>query len=129
VTGVVDVINRSGQGGIAGRVATALAGKGFTKGTAGTESLESETVVEYKSTSMQAAATSVAGLLGIATVQHSSLAGSHVRVVLGTGFVLPAALGGAPPATANPAAIASEAPGSNANAPSPLDGSSVPCVK
>ncbi len=128
-TGVVDVVNRSGQGGIAGKVATALAGKGFTRGTASTESLESETVVEYDTTRMRATATSVAGLLGNATVQQSSLAGSHVRVVLGTGFVLPTSLGGAPPATPNPAALASEAPGSNVNAPSPLDGSSIPCVK
>jgi hypothetical protein len=63
------------------------------------------------------------------TVQRSSTAtASRVRVVLGSGFVLPAALGGTPPVVSD-AAAKSEAPGSNANAPAPLDGSTIPCVK
>jgi hypothetical protein len=128
-TGVVDVVNRSGQDGAAGRLEHGLATKGFTQGAASTESLESETVVEYGSSGSSAAADAVAKLLGGATVQRSSLAtGSRVRVVLGSDFVLPTALGGTPPVVSN-AAAKSEAPGSNANAPAPLDGSGIPCVK
>lgn len=125
VTGVVDVVNRSGRSGMAGKVATALAHKGFTRGETTSESRESLTVVEYSSSSSLAAAQSVATLLG-ASVQKSSLAGAgRVRVVLGTGFTLPTALGGTP-ATVDTRA---EAPGSSANAPSPLAGGSIPCVK
>jgi hypothetical protein len=127
-TGVVDVVNRSGQSGVAGRVEHALAGKGFTQGLASTESLEHDTVVEYGTSASRTAAAAVAGLLGGATVRHSSLAGSHVRVVLGNGFVLPTALDGVT-RQVNPADLASEAPGSNPNAPSPLAGGSIPCVK
>jgi hypothetical protein len=121
-TAVVDVVNRSGQAGVAGELETALTGKGFTKGLASTESLEHDTVVEYDTTASQAAANTVASLLGNATVMRSSL-------VLVSYYTLPAALGGAPPSQPNPAELKSEAPGSNANAPSPLAGGSIPCVK
>ncbi|HEX3646993.1 MAG TPA: LCP family protein [Pseudonocardiaceae bacterium] len=132
-TGVVDVVNRSGQSGAAGRLEKALSAKGFTQGQASTESLETSTVVEYGSSGAQAAARAVAGLLGgDATVQESSRAtAGRVRVVLGTGFAMPTALGGTAAGTATPdaAALRNEAPGSNANAPRPLAGGSIPCVK
>jgi LCP family protein required for cell wall assembly len=128
-TGVVDVVNRSGQSGVASHLEHALATKGFTQGAASTESVESETAVEYGSSSTLAAADAVAKLLGGVTVERSSVAtAGRVRVVLGSGFVLPAGLGGTPPVVSD-AAAKSEAPGSNANAPAPLDGSSIPCVK
>jgi LCP family protein required for cell wall assembly len=132
-TGVVDVVNRSGQGGVAGRLEHALAAKGFTQGQASTESLETSTVVEYGSSGARAAARAVAGLLGgDVTVELSSRAAAgRVRVVLGTSFALPTALGGTGDGTPAPdaAALKSEAPGSNANAPGPLAGGSIPCVK
>jgi hypothetical protein len=128
---VVDVVNRSGQNGIAGRLEHALVGKGFTQGVASTESMETSTVVEYGSTASAATAKAVAGLLGGgAVVQHSSLAqAGRVRVVLGSGFTMPTALGGKAPAAPDSAEMKAEAPGSNANAPSPLAGGSIPCVK
>jgi LCP family protein required for cell wall assembly len=133
VTGVVDVVNRSGQGGVAARLEQALAAKGFTQGQASTESLETSTVVEYGSSGAEAAAHAVAGLLGgDVTVERSTRAAvGRVRVVLGTSFAMPAALGGTGTSTPTPdaAALKNEAPGSNANAPSPLAGGSIPCVK
>lgn len=132
-TGVVDVVNRSGQSGAAGRLEEALAARGFTRGEASTESLEPLTVVEYESSSAQAAASAVARLLGgDVTVERSTRAAAgRVRVVLGTSFAMPAGLGGSGSSTPTPdaAALKREAPGSNANAPRPLAGGSIPCVK
>jgi hypothetical protein len=86
--------------------------------------------VEYGSSGSLAAAKAVAALLGGVPVAQSSVAAAgRVRVVLGTDFTMPAALGGTPPAKANTATAGSEAPGSSANAPTPLDGGSIPCVK
>jgi LCP family protein required for cell wall assembly len=128
--GVVDVVNRSGQNHAASRLEQALATRGFTQGVPSTESQIGSTAVEYESPGALAAAKAVAALLGGAPVQQSSATQSgRVRVVLGTDFSLPAALGGAPPAKVNAAAAGSEAPGSSANAPTPLDGGSIPCVK
>lgn len=130
-TGVVDVVNRSGQGGIAGQVEQALSGKGFTQGQASSEApYVSSTYVEYDSSGALAAADAVANLLGGVTVQRSAVAApGHVRVVLGTDFSMPASLGGTPATSTSTVATGSEAPGSNPNAPSPLAGGSVPCVK
>jgi hypothetical protein len=130
VRGVVDVVNRSGQNNVAADLEGALAKKGYTKGVTSTKSVISSTAVEYDSSSSLAAAKAVAGLLGGVPVEQSSAAaGGRVRVVLGSDFSMPAALGGTPPEKVNQAAAGSEAPGSNANAPSPLDGGSIPCVK
>jgi LCP family protein required for cell wall assembly len=132
-TGVVDVVNRSGQSGAAGRLEQALVSKGFTQGATSTETVESSTVVEYGSSGAQAAANAVAGLLGgdVAVERSTRADVGRVRVVLGTSFAMPAALGGSGTNSPTPDATAlkSEAPGSNANAPKPLDGGSIPCVK
>jgi LCP family protein required for cell wall assembly len=130
-TGIVDVVNRSGESGVAGQLEQALAGKGFTQGRASSEAPRiSTTIVEYDSAGTLAAADAVANLLGGVTVQRSSVAESdRVRVVLGTDFTMPASLGGTPAASTSVVATGSEAPGSNPNAPSPLNGGSVPCVK
>lgn len=133
-TGVVDVVNRTGRAGVAGDVESALSAKGFTKGTASTGIADvSSTVVEYGSSSTLAAAQAVAGLLGGVPVQLSDVATTgRVRVVLGTDFTMPADLDGpasTSTATTAPVATGSEAPGSNPNAPSPLAGGGIPCVK
>jgi LCP family protein required for cell wall assembly len=126
----VDVVNRSGRDRAASRLEHALAGKGFTQGVPSTESQVGSTVVEYRSAGSLAAARAAAALLGGVPVQQSSIPGpGRLRVVLGTDFVLPVALGGTPPAKSDATAAGSEAPGSSANAPSPLNGGSIPCVK
>jgi LCP family protein required for cell wall assembly len=123
--GVVDVVNRSGQQGMAAKVAQALAGKGYRQGGTSSGTSESLTVVEYGSSGARGAAQAIASLLGVRAEKSTAAGTGRVRVVLGTDFTLPAALGGTP-ATVD---TRSEAPGSNANAPSPLAGGSIPCVK
>jgi LCP family protein required for cell wall assembly len=126
----VDVVNRSGRDKAASQVEHALGAKGFPQGAVGTGSQVGSTVVEYSSANALTAAKAAAALLGGVPVQQSSIAApGRVRVVLGTNFTLPVALGGTPPARSDATAAGSEAPGSSANAPSPLNGGSIPCVK
>lgn len=131
VPGIVDVVNRSGQSGEAADLEKALAGKGFTQGVASTDNPSvSATVVEYGSSDAEASAKSVASLLGGATVERSSAARSgRVRVVIGRDFSMPSSL--VPPPAAPPAGSTGATPpaANNPNAPAPIDGGGVPCVK
>jgi len=126
--GVVDVLNRSGRGGAAGDLANALAAKGFTPGTTGTESPTARTtIVEYDSADAQAAARSVAQLLGGVTVQHSTTVPTgHVRVLIGRDFRQPANTTTNP---ASPTTTVPTTPPDSVTASGPLPGELLPCAR
>ncbi|HEY3606608.1 MAG TPA: LCP family protein, partial [Pseudonocardiaceae bacterium] len=86
--GAVDVVNRSGQDGVAGALERVLVGKGYAEGVASTQDpLVQATVVEYGSSTELAAADAVSQLLGGAMVTRSSVVpAGHVRVVLGRDY-------------------------------------------
>jgi LCP family protein required for cell wall assembly len=123
--GVVDVVNRSGQEGVAGNLERALVAKGYTEGVASTEQpVVQASVVQYGSSTALSAADSVAQLLGGVMVTRSSVVpAGHVRVVLGRNYSAPT--GVAPTTTTN---VPLPAP-NTLTAPPPLSGGSVPCVK
>jgi LCP family protein required for cell wall assembly len=133
---VVNVVNESGKQGLAGKVETALSGKGFLQGSATSQyPVRHTSVIDY-GTGASAAATTLSGMLGgVSSESDSALGANTVRIVLGTDFSLPAALGGTatstpPPATAVSAANGAAGPnGPPDNALSALSGGSVPCVK
>jgi LCP family protein required for cell wall assembly len=129
--GVVDVVNRSGRGGTADDLAKALAAKGFTPGTTGTENPAARTtIVEYGSTGAEAAARAVAQLLHGVTVQRSTtVPAGHVRVLIGRDFSMPAALVPTGTTTATPTTTVTLPPPNSVTAPGPLAGGAVPCVR
>jgi LCP family protein required for cell wall assembly len=133
---VVDVSNSSGQAGLAGTVADALARQGLTKGETSNGATRSTSTVSYGD-GADADAQRVARLLGItATSADGSLPPRHIRVTLGTGFSPPRTLGAAADqhaVTAPAAAMAAPSPPS----PTPNDagpqggaveGGAIPCV-
>jgi LCP family protein required for cell wall assembly len=123
--GVVDVVNRSGQAGVAGNLERGLVAKGYAEGVASTQQpVVQATVVQYGSSTTLAAANSVAQLLGGVMVTRSSVVpAGHVRVVLGRDYSAPTGLA---PTTTTTVPL----PAANTlTAPPPLAGGSVPCVK
>lgn len=138
----INVVNSSGQAGIAGAMTKALAAHGFTKGDATSGSEHSDSTIEYGS-GAQNAAQQLGGVLGITdSSSDTDLPDNSVRLTIGTDFTPPAGL--LPPGatddasttTTTQAAIptAVDATGVGANAPSPTDlstlgGAGVPCVK
>ncbi|HEX4723621.1 MAG TPA: LCP family protein [Pseudonocardiaceae bacterium] len=134
--GIVDVMNRSGQNGVAGDLENALVAKGFTQGATGTENPTARTtIVEYGSTGAEAAARAIAQLLHGVTVQRSATVSvGHVRVLVGRDFSMPAALTPAAgtttnPTPATPTTTVTLPPPNSVTAPGPLAGGSIPCVK
>ncbi|MDT8915031.1 LCP family protein [Amycolatopsis sp. PS_44_ISF1] len=133
----VDVVNSTSRAGLAATVSHALAAKGYTAGTLGTETHRSAKTVVYYGSGGSAPASAVAKLLGGVTTEHdSTVPAGHVRVVIGTAFTLPTTLtaaGGASPggSPAPSASGAPEAPGPTGSSapPSGLSGGGIPCVK
>jgi LCP family protein required for cell wall assembly len=123
--GVVDVVNRSGQNGVAGNLERDLIGRGYAEGVASTQQpVVQATVVQYSSSTALAAADAVAQLLGGAMVARSSVVpAGHVRVVLGRDYHPPT---GPTPTTTT--SVPLPAP-NTLTAPPPLSGGSIPCVK
>jgi LCP family protein required for cell wall assembly len=121
--GVVDVVNRSGQNGVAGSLERDLVGKGYAEGVASTqEPVVQATVVQYSSSTVLPAADAVAQLLGAMVTRSSVVPAGHVRVVLGRDYhpVL---------APTTPATIVPLPAPNTLTAPPPLSGGSIPCVK
>lgn len=143
LAGVVDVVNASGQAGLAGSVERGLTVYGFTGGTTSSQlSTRHDTIVQYGSGAADAAA-AVANLVGGDSGPQPSAAvpAGTVRVILGTGYSLPLALSDlvSPSVTVNAGNAASggaSSPPSGGGGPAPaptdalnpLRGGSVPCV-
>jgi LCP family protein required for cell wall assembly len=136
-SGTVDVENASGVTHEADKVATALATKGFTKGSAITVASRATSVVEYGTDS--SAGTAVADALGLTPVHSSAVAAGHVRVILGKDFSMPSSLSsgssGGTPSTSSGPLPSQPAPNNNGNNDadtnpmSSISGGGVPCVK
>jgi LCP family protein required for cell wall assembly len=145
----VDVANASGHDGLAADVEHFLAGKGYTEGTASTDSTKQSRSTIYYSGD-PAAANALSGVLGGMRIEkESSLPSGHVKVVLGTDFS--ASTLGTSSSSNTPAGGSSAAPAGDvvsafaggvhdqatpAPAPAPdtgstsiISGGGIPCVK
>jgi len=120
----VDVLNATGRTGLAAQLQRALTGRGYTAGAARNDDRHlTHTVVDYPP-GQQAAASTLAGLVGSTTlVADRTLPAGHLRVVEGTDLSMPSAV---PPSAATTSTSA--AAGSPA-ALNPLAGGGIPCVK
>jgi anionic cell wall polymer biosynthesis LytR-Cps2A-Psr (LCP) family protein len=129
----VDVYNASGQAHVAATLSDALTTKGFTKGTTGTDSSRSTSVIEYGSGASSTATAVSSALGGIKTESSSVISAGHVRVIIGRDFSMPAGLGsGGAPSAPPPSQPAPSNNGNNDadNDPmSSISGGGVPCVK
>jgi LCP family protein required for cell wall assembly len=140
---VVDVVNASGQTGLAGKLEQALGGNGYTQGKASTASaIQSSSVIDYGSGASSAASALAGSLGGMSTRADSAVAAGTLRVVIGTGFTMPTSLaggssggGGGAAGNTPPPATAVAAGGNAASAAPPpsalsaLSGGGIPCVK
>ncbi|MFC8502557.1 LCP family protein [Pedococcus sp. NPDC057267] len=131
---LVDVVNASGRPGAARTVATALGAKGYRTGPSGTNPTILETsLVDYAPGEQDAAAALAALLGGLPTRVRSGVAPGSLRVVIGTGFSMPTALGGTPTATQAPAKAVAATGGGRSGPPvtalTDLSGGGIPCVK
>lgn len=88
--GVVDVVNANGRSGLAGELERALAARGYTQGAASTASSNRGYSVIYYGAGEHTAASALSTLLGGMTIaQGQHVSAGHVRIVLGTDFVMP----------------------------------------
>jgi hypothetical protein len=121
----VDVRNGSGQEGAAGRLADALAAKGFTKGQTTTIDPQPVSQVFYGQGGSEDAGT-VAHLLGGLPVSASPAAeAQHVIVYLGQGFTMPDSLQAASATSGTPSTTVIPTEGPQGGA---VVGGDVPCV-
>ena len=123
----VDVLNATGRAGFAAQLQQALSSRGYTAGTVGNDDrLLTRTLVQYPP-GQQAAATTLAGLLGGAQVSaDNTVSGGHLRVVEGTDLTIPPT---GTPTTANSPPPATGSAAGTSGALSALAGGSIPCVK
>ena len=92
----VDVVNDAGIGGIASTVENALAANGYRRGTATSDASTLRHSVIYYPAGGQPAASVLAGMLDIATIELApSVPAGHLRIDLGTDFRLPSRLAAA----------------------------------
>ncbi len=132
----VDVANASGVSGEARRVAGALHAKGYGIGATTSRAVRPSSVVLFGS-GADVAANQGSGLLaGVPTQESSLIAPGAVRVVLGSDFRMPSALGGggAPGGSTGPAPAKAVTVGTGAKTPPPtvmsaLSSGGIPCVK
>ncbi|MGW4244318.1 LCP family protein [Nocardia sp. NPDC004722] len=139
----VNVINDSGKSGLAGKLETALAAKGFTQGSASTGSERSASTLTY-GTGADAAAKALATQLGLTATKNSDLDNNTIQLVVGTeaaasgpiadlaATVPDTSAAAATSTTPPPAPVAATNTGDNAPAPtdlSTMDAGGIPCVK
>ncbi|GAB2549422.1 LCP family protein [Nocardia heshunensis] len=140
----VNVTNDSGKTGLAGKLETALAAKGFTQGSVATGSEHSASALNY-GPGADAAAKALATQLGLTATKSSDLDNNTIQLVVGTdalssgpiadlaATVPDTSTSAAPTSTTPPPApVAATATGDNAPAPtdlSTMDAGGIPCVK
>ena len=131
---VVNAVNESGKAGIAARLETAAAARGFTQGTTSSQYTGRHTTLIEYGAGAESAASQLSGMLGGVTSQpSSSVAANTLKVLIGTDVNLPAAgtsstpTSTPPPATPVPAANGAAAPPMQAL--SALSGGGIPCVR
>jgi hypothetical protein len=134
----VDVINAGSTSGLADTVSQWLSQRGYTAGDV-RNPIPGEptgTTVDYGA-GAQSDANTVAGLLGVDSAAHadSSLPAGHVRVILGDGYVLPAAFDQPNPApttaadvTAKPDSDTTSGASDTPDQGPPVSGQTIPCV-
>ncbi|WP_051182817.1 LCP family protein [Nocardia vinacea] len=90
-TSTVDVVNAGGATGMAAKVSTALADRGFQKGTIGNAAYtDGSSSVVYYGTGADTDATQAADLLGgLPTAASKNLDPGHIKIVIGSDFTLP----------------------------------------
>ncbi|WP_438943977.1 LCP family protein [Nocardia blacklockiae] len=96
-TSTVDVVNSGGATGMAGKVSTALAAKGFTKGEVGNAAAytDGSSSVVYYGTGADTDATQAADLLGgLPAAPSKNVQPGHVKIVVGADFAMPEELTG-----------------------------------
>ncbi|WP_051031536.1 LCP family protein [Nocardia veterana] len=100
-TSTVDVVNAGGASGMAAKVSTALADKGFHKGTVGNATYsDGSSSVVYFGTGADVDATQAADMLGgLPTAASKTLDPGHVKIVIGSDFSMPDSLSSASAAT------------------------------
>jgi LCP family protein required for cell wall assembly len=87
-TTTVDVLNGGYTTGLAGRVSSALTKAGYRAGRTGNASTRAATTVSY-GPGASANAGRLASLFGVTATASSSVAASHVEIMLGTGATMP----------------------------------------
>nr|WP_227982140.1 LCP family protein [Nocardia spumae] len=94
-TSTVDVVNAGGATGMAAKVSTALADKGFHKGEVGNATYsDGSSSVVYFGTGADTDATQAADMLGgLPTAASKTLDPGHVKIVIGSDFSMPETLG------------------------------------
>jgi LCP family protein required for cell wall assembly len=129
----IDVRNATGRSGVASTVAQALAPSGFRTGDLANIAGAASSIA-YGSGAKADADTAATLLGGLPVTANSRVPQGHVRITLGTGFTLPAALGSpgttsasAPPASSAPPAVPGP-PASSGPQGGTVDGSGIPCV-
>lgn len=131
----VDVVNGTSRTGLAATVSHALAAKGYAAGATSTDPHHVTRTVVYYGTGGSTSAAAVAKRLGGVTTEHdATVPAGHVRVVIGTAFTMPAALGSAGGASSGgrPSAPPTAGDSGPADTPAPpngLSGGGIPCVK
>ncbi|MQY20717.1 Cell wall biosynthesis protein LcpA [Nocardia sp. RB20] len=139
---VVNVVNASGKNGLGGNVEKALAGKGFTQGSASTGYARSSSILLYGS-GAEKAATALATQLGLTATESSEINSQSIQLTVGTELagsdsltsLVGATSDGSSTATSTtppPPPVAATNTGAKAPAPtdlSSMNGSGVPCVK
>jgi LCP family protein required for cell wall assembly len=128
----LDVVNASGQDGMASSLEKALSARGLTQGTASTgDRIEDRSVLEY-APDAQDTADALAGVLdGMSVQRDSALRSGHVRLVIGSDFTMPPGLTD-DSSSADSSAGSTAAAGSSAAPAAPatsISGGGIPCVK
>ena len=134
---ILDVVNATSRDGLAGAIEEALAGRGFTRGSATTAAVPSDdSIIEYGPGADQGAQ-ALADQLHLPAIATSTVASGTVRLTVGTRFPASDYLAH-PGVTADPSgsgqvsAVAATGTGDRAPAPTDLSqmtASNVPCVK
>jgi LCP family protein required for cell wall assembly len=133
----VDVLNGGGHPGLAARVAAALTGIGYTKGTVSSTITRSRTVVRYGA-GADADANKIASAFGTTAVPDSTAGSGHVQIVLGRATTAvpdfsAAKTSAPPPASTPPTRVAQPASNPDSGpdggkAGGSVSGGGIPCV-
>ncbi|MGW4718412.1 LCP family protein [Nocardia sp. NPDC004260] len=140
-TSTVDVVNAGGAAGMAAKVSTALADKGFGKGDIGNAtSTDGSGSVVYYGTGADTDATQAANLLGgLPTAVSKNIDPGHIKIVIGSDFTMPDELSAGTSTSSTPPTGTASSTGATTSTPAdaapdsgkPVTtsiGSNIPCV-